>query len=152
MRQGKDLGNWDMFPSKILIPLFLIVLLLIFLGMFIPKVHAADEFCFDQPTAGNMVVELEKARIMEKENDLLRQGNDELERQIDLLKQVIELKDKQIDVLEKTNKEYEELLKTQKDLYGEMIKNSKPSFLSKLTDTLGSMGLGALLMGAILIL
>jgi len=131
---------------------YILMCIILFLLLCIGKCAASDDICFDPPTAGDIVVELEKARIMERENALLREGNDELEKQIDLLKQVIELKDKQIDVLEKTNKEYENLLKTQKDLYGEMIKNSRPSLLDKITDTLGSMGIGALLMGAILLL
>lgn len=152
MRQRKDLRNWDIFPSKILVPLLILTLLLILFGAWIDKAHAEDQICFDPPTAGTMVVELEKARIIEKENDLLRQGNDELERQIGLLKQVIDLKDKQIDVLEKTNKEYENLLNTQKDLYGEMLKQAKPSFFKKLGDMIGAFGLGVVAAGAIILL
>jgi hypothetical protein len=129
---------------------YILMAVILFLLLCIGKCAASDDICFDQQTAGNIVVELEKAKIMEKENALLKEGNNELEKQIDLLKQVIELKDKQINVLEKTNKEYDNLLKTQKDLYGEMIKNSKPSFFSKVTDALSFMGLGAII-GAILL-
>jgi hypothetical protein len=143
MKLKKDSSPWVIILSSFLAAVVIYLFLLVFCG----NVYSADtDVCFDPPTAGNMVVELEKARIMEKENILLREGNNELERQIGLLKQVTELKDKQIDVLEKTNKEYEDLLKTQKDLYSEMLKHAKPSIFSQLRDALGFVGIGALLM------
>jgi hypothetical protein len=116
------------------------IFLFLFLIVCIPNIATCD-VCFDGNTAGDIVTELEKSRIIEQENKLLRDGNIELEKHIVLLEKIIVLKDKQLKIEEQTVDRYSELIKQQGELCDIAIKKAKPSFFDRLRD----MSFGAIL-------
>lgn len=119
--------------------LVLITLVILLSSLFAFSAFAED-VCFDENTAGQIVVELEKSRIIEQENTLLEQGNQELEKQLGLLKQIIELKDKQLQVEDQALTRYADLIKQQQQICDEEIRRAKPSFFEKV----GNIATGAI--------
>jgi hypothetical protein len=120
-----------------------LITLIILLSSFIifPVSSYGEDICFDETTAGQIVVELEKSKIIEQENALLEQGSQELERQVGLLKQIIELKDKQLQVEDQALTRYVDLIKQQQQICDEEIKRAKPSFFEKV----GNIATGAII-------
>lgn len=113
--------------------------------LLLPTLGRCEDICFDEKVASNIVVELEKGRLIQQETEALKGENAELQKQIDLLKQIIELKDIQLESTNKALKQYGDLLEQQGKLYEEALKRSKPSFFEKLSDTLGAVGIGIII-------
>ncbi len=97
----------------------------------------SQSVCFDELTAGRLVVQVEQTQNLREQIELYKQANDELIIQIKLLKEINNLKDEQI------NKQ-KDLLKIQKDTYEGIIKESKPSLLKNIFNTIGAIGIGVL--------
>jgi len=111
--------------------------LLICFLLLIPALVKAEDICFSEETANNMVVELEQGRILEKQIELYKEANAELEKQVALLNKVIELKDRQLEVAQATNEQYKALLDTQQKVYGDMIKSVKSNNLKTMITQYG---------------
>lgn len=121
-------------------------LLIVFLLM--PSLAFAEteaDVCFFESTAKEIVVEVEKCRILKEQNELYKQGTLELEKQLELLNKLIEAKDAQIKILQETGTKYQELLQQQKESCDKLVAESKPGFLKVLLQALGFIGLGVLL-------
>jgi len=118
--------------------------------LFASPVFAVDEeICFTPDTTGQIVVEIEKCRLIQQEVELLRQKNDELERQIALYKEMNVIQEQQIQTLKKTTETYVDLLKTQGEAYEKQIKQAKPNILNEIMKGTAFVGLG-LLVGLLL--
>lgn len=100
--------------------------------------YAEESICFDESTASRMIVHIEKVSNLEEQIELYKEGNKELEYQVRLLKEVNGLRKEQVDQLQN-------LVKLQKDSYEAIIKESKPSFIRNLFNTIGAMGIGVLI-------
>ena len=111
----------------------------------------AEDVCYSEDTAKQITVDLEKAKSLKEQVELFEKGNAELEKQVSLLKEMNKLKDEQIAIGDKTIKQYQELLKFQKDTYEQAVKDTSPSVLKQVIDALGFLGIGVLA-GVILIL
>lgn len=101
--------------------------------------------CFTENDAGQIVVQLEKTKLLEEEIDLLKLKSDELSKQITLLEEQKKKQQEQLEVAQKTIDSYKSLLETQKQAYEEQIKKSKPSVMKQLGTILGSIGIGVLI-------
>lgn len=104
----------------------------------------AADITFDESIAGKMVVEIEQCRITEEQIELYKEANKELEYQIKLQKDINNLQKEQLGVAKETVKQYQELLKTQEDVYKQAIKDTKPNLFKKLIDSLSFIGIGVL--------
>lgn len=115
----------------------IILSLLLCFSFLIPSLVKAEDICFSEDTTKDMVVELERGRILEKQIGLYQEANAELEKQITLLNKVIELKDQQLDVAQETNEQYKDLLTTQQEVYNDMMKDVKSNNLKNLITQYG---------------
>jgi hypothetical protein len=104
---------------------------------------AEDEICLPMEEAKNLVVELEKGKGLKEQVELYRQANEELEKQVNLLKEMNKLKDEQIAIGDRTIKQYQELLKFQKETYEQAVKDAKPGLLKQIIDAIGVIGIVA---------
>jgi cell shape-determining protein MreC len=95
--------------------------------------------------AGSLVVEIEKCRTLQERIDLYQKANAELERQVELLEKIVDLKDREIEVLERTNSKYRDLLTTEEEMYGQILKAQRPNPIQKAIEALGFVGLGVIL-------
>lgn len=114
------------------------------LALLIAGIAHAEDICFSEDTARRITVDLEKAKSLKEQVELYEKGNAELEKQITLLKEINKLKDEQIAINNMTIKQYQELLKFQKDTYEQIVKDAKPSVLKQIIDALGFIGIGIL--------
>jgi len=118
--------------------------------LFASPVFAADEeICFTPDTTGQMVVEIEKCRLIQQQVILLRQKNDELERQIVLYKEINSIQEQQIQTLKNATETYQDLLKAQGEAYEKQIKAAKPNMWDEIMKGAAFVGLG-LLVGLLL--
>jgi cell shape-determining protein MreC len=92
-----------------------------------------------------LVVEVERCRTLGDRIDLYQKANAELERQVELLQKIVDLKDKEIEVLERTNSKYRDLLTTEEEMYGQILKAQRPNPIQKAIEALGFVGLGVIL-------
>jgi uncharacterized coiled-coil protein SlyX len=110
-----------------------------------PAFAAEEEVCFTVSAAKEMLVELEKGRIVTEQLETYKQMNVELEKQIVSLNNIIALQKQQLEMSQKMLDNYSALLKTQSDAYEKQIKESKPSFWEQAGKFLGAVGLGVLI-------
>ena len=104
----------------------------------------AEDITFEESTASNMVVELEQCKVIKDQIELYKQSNSELEYQIKLQKDINNLQKEQLEIAKDTVKQYQELIKNQKEVYTQLIKDAKPNPIKKLLDSLGFIGIGIL--------
>jgi hypothetical protein len=110
-----------------------------------PSNSQAQNVCFDDKTAGAMVVALEKAKIAEEQLATQAGGNIELQNQVDILRGTIKLYEDQI-VVYKNMSEMNTKMGDMKDkACAEQVKAVTPTF----TQNMGKYSLGAVV-GAIL--
>ena len=107
--------------------------------------EAADSVCFSPAVASQIVVEIETCRILKEEKTLIEKGNAELEGQIEVLHRIIEAHEQKAEAFEKAEREYADLLKEQKDLCEQAIRDARPGFLEEARKALGFLGLGILI-------
>jgi len=117
----------------------LVILLLVSVPVF-----AEEEICFPVDTAKNMVVELEKGRIIKEQVELLKQKNEELERQIKLLNEINTIQEKQIQTLKQATENYQDLLKAQSEAYEKQLKQAKPNIWREILEGAAFVGVGIL--------
>jgi len=69
----------------------------------------------------------------------------ELETQVKLLKETNKLKEEQITIGDRTIKQYQELIKFQKETYEQAVKDSRPNIFKQIIDALGFIGVGVVI-------
>jgi len=109
--------------------------------------------CFDDVTAGRMVVSLEQARIMEQQLSTQAGGNAELQSQVDILRNTIKLYEEQIIVYKNMTEMNNKMGEMKDRACAEQIKAATPTFIDNMTKYLTGIGIGGILASiAILIL
>lgn len=113
--------------------------------MFVSVPAFAEDICFSEDTAKQITVELEKTKNLKEQVELYKTANSELVEQTKLLKDMLKLKDEQIAASDRTIKQYQEIIKFQKETYEQAIKDVKPNPIKKLIDDLGFIGIGIMI-------
>ncbi len=85
------------------------------------------DVCFAPEVAAQIVVDLERAKILQQQVESLEKQNAELEKQIGLLKQITVLQKEQVDISRQTIEDYKKLMKDKDELCEQKIKDAKPS-------------------------
>lgn len=98
----------------------------------------ADDICFSEQTAREMIVYIEQCNIIRQQVEVLKEANKELEYQVRLLKEINTLRVEQVDKLQ-------DLVKLQKDAYEGIIKESKPSVFKSFVTGIGYLSIGILI-------
>jgi hypothetical protein len=112
--------------QRFVIALLLLVILLCPLNSF------AVEACFDETTAGRMVVALEQKDFCEQQLAIQLGSNAELQQQKDILLETTKLKDEQL-IIYKNMVDMQTKLSEAKDkLHAEELKAAKPTFMQEL--------------------
>jgi len=91
------------------------------------------DVCLPAETAAQVVVDLEKAKIMQQQVDLLEKQTQELEKQVELLKQIGTLQKEQVDISKQTIDDYKKLMEDKDKICEQKIKDAKPGFWSTVT-------------------
>jgi predicted transcriptional regulator len=107
------------------------------------------DVCFSADVASQIVVDLERAKIMQQQVDILEKQNVQLEKQIDLLKQISSLQRERSDVAMQTVEEYKKLMKDKDELCEQKIKDAKPTLVQTVVQTSLLVAIGVAL-GALL--
>ena len=125
---------------------------LLLLGLILFPSNSFGQICFDDSTASRMVVELERAKIMEQQLLTQSSGNVELQNQIDILKTTINLYQEQITVY-KNMQEMNQKMSDMKDkACTEQIKAATPTFTENMQKYLTGVGIGGILAGIAILL
>jgi len=90
--------------------------------------------CFSESTAKEMVVEIEKCRIIYQQVLLLREANAELEKQTEYLTKIVQAKEEEVAACNEVMKKQEEI-----------AKENEPSFWGRVLSSLGFVGVGVLI-------
>jgi len=106
---------------------------------------AADNICFDQPTAGKIVVEIERSRLMGEAYKALEDSNVELQIQLKAYEDMLAAEQAKEGVYEDTIRTYDQALTAQRQACDQALREAKPSFVKQLINNLGFIGIGALL-------
>lgn len=101
--------------------------------------------CFDDETAGAMVVALEKAKIVEQQLSVQVNGNAELQTQVDILRNTIKLYEDQIAVYKSMSEMNQKMGDMKDKVCQEQIKAATPTFM----DNMGKYLTGAGIMGVL---
>jgi len=113
-----------------------------------PIAYSAD-VCFDEKVAAQIVVDLEKYKILQQQLDILEKQNEQLEKQIELHKQINALQRDQIEITKKTLEDYKKLMEDKDKLCEQKVKDAKPTLSSTIVQngifTLIGVAIGALL-------
>ena len=107
------------------------------------------DVCFPPEVAAQIVVDLERAKIMQQQVAILEKQNSELEKQIDLLKQINTLQKERSDVAMQTVEDYKKLMKDKDELCEQKIKDATPTLTQTIVRTSIIAGIGVLI-GALL--
>ena len=125
--------------------------LLLWAILLFPSNSAAQGVCFDDKVAGEIVMALERAKISERQLDVAAAGNAELLQQKEILKGTVKLLESQI-VIYKNMIEMQEKTGTIKDkVCDDRVKAATPTFWENLQKYLVGGGVGAALLGLVLI-
>ena len=113
-----------------------------------PIAYSAD-VCFDEKVAAQIVVDLEKYKILQQQLNILEKQNEQLEKQIELHKQINALQRDQIEITKKTLEDYKKLMEDKDKLCEQKVKDAKPTLSSTIVQngifTLIGVAIGALL-------
>lgn len=124
---------------------------MLLIALLFPQSSSAEEICFDEGTAGKIVVDLERAKIAEQQLVVAAEGSEELKQQLTILKGTIQLLQdqievyKQIDEVSKNMIEMKNQISVAKDqIWKQQVDAAKPSFFDNAKIFLGGIGVGAL--------
>lgn len=128
-------------------------IVLLFSGMLLwPSNSFAQGVCFDDDTAGRMVVALEQARISEGQIEALNGSSQELIQQKEILQSTVKLLQDQI-VVYKNMADMNAKMSDMKDKACEaQVKSATPTFMDNLTKYLAGVGVGGILAGIAILL
>lgn len=125
---------------------------LLLLGLFLFPSSSFAQICFDDATASRMVVELERAKIMEQQLSTQSSGNLELQNQIDILKTTINLYQEQITVYKNMQEMNQKMSEMKDKACTEQIKAATPTFFDNMQKYLTGVGVGGILAGIAILL
>lgn len=134
------------------------LIILVILTLFVTvNSYASDEVVFKD--VKYLTTELQQCEILKKENKVLNNQVDLYTFDINILENTIsninsqnsvllmenEIQRQYLEVTNNTIISYDNLLKEQKEMYELIMKESKPSFWSKVKNTVGLIGIGILI-------
>lgn len=122
--------------------------ILLFVSMTFFDLYAQDKICFTKQDSAILVVELERAKLLEENITLLEKSNEELKKQSELLKEQVNLLNEKFQAASNLLDKNEELCKQKHKLLEEELKQSKKDNIKNMFI---SGGIGAVA-GAILVL
>jgi hypothetical protein len=109
-----------------------VIALLFWATLLCPLNSFAENVCWDEATAGRMVVALEQKNICEQQLTVQLGSNAELQQQKDILLETTKLKDEQL-IIYKNMVDMQTKLSEAKDkLHAEELKAAKPTFMQEL--------------------
>lgn len=120
---------------------------LLLLGILLWPVSSQGQICFDDETAGRMVVALEQARFTEQQLTVMVESNGELQKQLDIVKATVKLLENQIAAYKTFQDTLKSLGEAKDKACQEEIKAARPTFWQNLQKYFVGMGIGGLLVG-----
>jgi hypothetical protein len=128
-----------------------IVLLLLVLLLF-PLNSFAQDICFDEATAGRMIVALEQAKIASQQLEVQAGSNSELQQQLEILKGTIKLMEDQIVVYKNIQDMNKQMSDAKDKLHEQELKAVKPTFWDNMQKYIVGGGIGAAVAVAIILI
>jgi len=127
---------------KLLLRSSLLIICLLFI---FNNISYSAEACFTEKSTIKLETDLKECEFDSAECSKCYEDKDLADKQIELLKMKNDLYKEAIVLNEQTIKQYQELLKYQKESYNEIIKANKPSFFREIFNTFGFIGIGILI-------
>jgi hypothetical protein len=112
----------------------------------------AEDTCFSEEVAGQMVVALEQAKIAAQQLEVQAGSNVELQSQVDILKGTVKLMEDQITVYKNLQDMQAKMSEAKDTLHAQELKAAKPTFFDKLKSNVLAGGVGAVLAVAVILL
>lgn len=112
----------------------------------------AQGVCFDDMTAGRIVVALEQAKIAEGQIEALNGSSSELIQQKEILQGTIRLLQDQIATYKSMSEMNQKMGDMKDKACQEQIKAAAPTFMDNLTKYLSGAGIGAILTAVVILL
>ncbi len=128
-----------------------IILIMAFIILLYP-LNSPAQVCFDDKTAGAMVVALEQAKIAEAQLSTQAGGNAELQNQVDILRGTIRLYEDQIAVYRNMAEMSQKMSDMKDKACQEQIKAATPTFTQNIGKYFTGAGIGAILTGIVILL
>lgn len=129
--------------------IIIIVLLILFLC---PLNSQAQDICFDDATAGRMVVVLEQAKIAEQQLLISADKDMESQKQIGILQGTIKLLEDRISLHEAMRKTDAAFSDMKDKAFEQQLKAATPTFMQNLGKYFTGAGIGAILTGIVIII
>ena len=108
--------------------------------------------CFDDATAGRMVVALEQAKISEQQLTVQAGSNAELQQQVEILKGTVKLYEEQIGIYKNMNDMLNKMADAKDKAFEQQLKAATPTFMDKVKDNFLAGGIGAILAAVAMLL
>lgn len=105
---------------------------------------AEDGICFADGTSGQIVVELEKGRIMVEAYQMLEDSNVELQNQLRIHEDLLAAEQEKARVYEETIRTYDKAITSQRQACEQAIREARPSFFRQVINNFGFIGIGVL--------
>lgn len=109
------------------------------------------DVCFDDDTAGRMVVTLEQAKITLEQLQLSEEKTAEVQKQVDILTKTIVLLEGQIEAYELMMVNNKQMSEAKDKVCQEQIKAATPTFMDNLQKYMVGAGAGAVIVGLIIL-
>jgi hypothetical protein len=122
-----------------------VIALLLSVILLCPLSSFAQDACFDDATAGRMVVALEQAKIAEQQLSVAAGSNAELQQQAEILKGTIKLMQDQIDIYKNMVDMQNKMADAKDKLFEQQLKAATPTFMDKVKNNIVAGGVGAVL-------
>ncbi len=106
----------------------------------------AQDICFDENTAGRMVVALEQAKIAEQQLTVAANGNTELQQQLGIVKGTVKLLEEQITLYKNMIDMQNKMSEAKDKAFEQQLKVVTPTFMDKIKSNFLAGGIGAILM------
>ena len=121
------------------------IALLLWVILLFPGSSSAQEICFDEKVAGEMLVALEQAKIAEQQLEVAAGTNAELLQQKELLKGTIKLMEGQLTIYKNMVDMQNKMADAKDNLFEQQLKAATPTFMDKVKNNIVAGGVGAVL-------
>jgi hypothetical protein len=118
----------------------------------LPLSSFAQDVCFDEITAGRMVVELERIPNLQQQLSLQEAITVELTGQRDVLLETVKIQKEQVGLANDTIKAQKQLAEVQDENCKKMVEAAKPSFWSRIGTHATAFGIGGIIAAVLVLL
>lgn len=133
--------------TRRLVPVLLLLVLLL-----CPLSSFAQDICFDDATAGRMIVALEQAKICEQQLTVAADGSAELRQQLEIIKVTVKLLEDQISIYKNMAEMTAKMGEAKEKLFEQELKAAQPTFMDKVKTNVLAGGIGAVLATVVILL